>query len=260
MLAAARELVFASGVTISLEDLSFEEVIQHAGVPRSSVYRIWPYKGDFVDDLLCHMAGPNWFGTAAFDQETLDLAATVVADHQDMLATPEGRRAVLLEAVRQAALQNFRAIVDSQEWHIYVALVATARSTHDDEARERIEKALGASEEAFITKMAEFYEAMGQVLGRRLRKPEYSYHHVASAGAALVEGLALRQVLAQTLKSAPDNRKPHDRGFSLNELLNSPLPGPGIDGKPADWSLPALAFMAIVDSFTEPDPNYQPGP
>ena len=134
MLTTARDLVLAFGVTVSLEDLSLEDVIRHAGVPRSSVYRIWPYKGDFVDDLLCHMAGPDWFGAAAFDQDTIDLALKVAADHEQMLGTPGGRRAVVLEAARQAVLRYFRAIVTSREWQIYIALVATAGSARDDQA------------------------------------------------------------------------------------------------------------------------------
>jgi hypothetical protein len=33
------------------------------------------------------MAGPDWFGAGAFDQPTLDLAAKIVADREDMLQT-----------------------------------------------------------------------------------------------------------------------------------------------------------------------------
>jgi AcrR family transcriptional regulator len=258
MLTAARDLVFASGVTISLEDLSLEEVIRRAGVPRSSVYRIWPYKGDFVDDLLCHMAGPNWYGTSAFDQETIDLAAKIVGDHQQELSTPEGRRAVVLEAVRQAVLQNFRAIVTSQEWHIYIALVATARSTRDDAARARIEEALADSEARFLTTMTDFYQLMAEALGFRLRIPNYSYQHLAAAGAALVEGFALRQILAEAQRTDAAHRKRQQPDIDLGGLISSPLPGPGIDGEPADWSLPAIAFLGIIDAFVEPDPDFSP--
>jgi hypothetical protein len=258
MLAAARNLVFASGVTISLEDLSLEEVIRHAGVPRSSVYRIWPYKGDFVDDLLCHMAGPNWYGTSAFDQETIDLATKIVSDHQQELSTPEGRRAVVLEAARQAVLQNFRAIAASQDWHIYVALVATVRFTRDDAARTRIEEALADSEAMFLTRMADFYQLMAKALGFRLRNPNYSYQHLAAAGAALVEGIALRQILAEAQRNSLTSRKRQQPDINLGGLISSPLPGPGIDGEPADWSLAAIAFLGIIDAFVEPDPDFFP--
>jgi AcrR family transcriptional regulator len=258
MLTAARDLVFASGVTVSLEELRLEDVIRHAGVPRSSVYRIWPYKGDFVDDLLCHLAGPDWFGAAAFDQDTIDLALKVVADHEQMLGTPGGRRAVVLEAARQAVLRNFRAIVTSREWQIYIALVATARSARDDEARARIGEALGGSQAAFITRMAEFYQLMADGLGLRLRSPAYSYTHVAAAAGALVEGLALRQILAEAQRGNPGSRTRQHRHLDLEQLISSPLPGPGIDGKPAVWSLAAIAFTGILDTFVEPDPNYSP--
>jgi AcrR family transcriptional regulator len=257
MLTAARDLVLASGVTISLEDLSLEDVIRHAGVPRSSVYRVWPYKGDFVDDLLCHLARPDWFGAAAVDQDTIDLARKVAADHEQMLGTPGGRRAVALEAARQAVLRYFRAIVTSREWQIYIALVATARSARDDQARARIGAALGGSQAAFITGMAEFYQLMADGLGLRLRSPAYSYTHLAAAAAALVEGLALRQILADAQRGNPGSRSHHPH-LDLEQLISAPLPGPGIDGKPAVWSLAALAFTGILDTFVEPDPSYSP--
>ncbi len=207
MLTAARDLVLASGVTVSLEDLSSEDVIRHAGVPRSSVYRIWPYKGDFVDDLLCHMAGPDWFGAAAFDQDTIDLPLKVAADHEQMLGTPGARRPVVVEAARRAVQRYLRAIVTSWEWQIYVALHATARSARDDQARERIGEAHGGSHAAFITKMAEFYQLMADGLGLRIRSPAYSYTHVAAALAPLVEGLALRQILADAQRGNPGSAR-----------------------------------------------------
>ena len=258
MLTAARDLVLASGVTVSLEDLSLEDVIRHAGVPRSSVYRIWSYKGDFVDDLLCHMAGPDWFGAAAFDQDTIDLALKVAGDHEQMLGTPGGRCAVAMEAARQAVLRYFRAIVTSREWQIYIALVATARSARDDQARARIGAALDSSQAASITRMAEFYQLMADGLGLRLRSPAYSYTHVAAAAAALVEGLALRQILADAQDGSPGSRTYEHPHLDLEQLINSPLPGPGIDGRPAVWSLAALAFTGILATFVEPDPNYSP--
>ena len=48
--------------------------------------------------------------------------------------------------------------------------------------------------------------------------------------------------------------------LDLEQLINFPLPGPGIDGKPAVWSLAALAFTGILDTFVEPDRNYSPAP
>jgi AcrR family transcriptional regulator len=251
MFEAARRLVYAQGVQVSLEELGFEQVIELAGVSRSSAYRLWPYKGDFVQDLLCDLAGPSWLGTAAFDQETIDLAANIVMSNSEKLSTPEGRRQVMLHAVRDAVAQNFKAIIESQEWHIYVALNASVRTAGDDESRLRIAAALQNSEMTFVDRMADFYSGMLDVLGLRFRSDAYTVRHLAVAGAAVVEGLALRRLITVAVDTA--KRPPYvpDHGWSLAELLTTNLPYPeASDAQP--WSLAALAFLGIVDTLTEP--------
>jgi AcrR family transcriptional regulator len=256
MLAVAREMITGSGVTISMEELSLEEVIRRAEVPRSSAYRIWPYRGDFIDDLIFNMAGPDWFGAGAFDQPTLDLAAKIVADREDMLQTAEGRRALILEAIRQTIKLNLETLTGSDEWRIFLALAATARSTPDPVTRSRVEKILGETEKRFVTKMSEFYLGMAEVLGLRLRAPgHYRFEHIAVAGAALLEGLALRQLLAEGLSSPGEG---HGGDPYLRDIIDSPVPGRGVTGETADWSLAAVAFLGIVDAFVEPDPDYRP--
>ena len=54
--------------------------------------------------------------------------------------------------------------------------------------------------------MAEFYQLMAEGLGLRLWSPAYSYTHVAAAAAALIEGLALRQILAEAQRGNPGSR------------------------------------------------------
>ena len=56
MLHTATGLIDASGLTVSLDHISFEEVIQQAGVSRSAAYRRWPYKDLFFSDLLKELA------------------------------------------------------------------------------------------------------------------------------------------------------------------------------------------------------------
>jgi AcrR family transcriptional regulator len=253
MLETARELVEATGVTVSLEELSLERVIQIAGVPRSAVYRIWPYKGDFVDDLLCHMAKPDWLGASAFDQLTVDRASQFVMSHADKLDNPEGRRLVLQEAVRQAVKMNFEALVASKRWHAYIALLATAQSTHDEHARARIVAALRESAVSFTTKMTAFYTAMAQLLGLRMRHPAYRLEHLVAAGAALLDGLALQQALTQDTDGKLVSAGPDGTDWPLGGFISEPVPGPGFDGPAADWSVAAIAFMGLVDAFLEAD-------
>lgn len=237
MLDAAQELVEeARGLTVSLEHLSFEEIIKRAGASRSSVYRLWPRKEDFYIDLICELAGPSWQGTSAFDQGTITVAGTVVAERLDMLQTPEGRRCVMREAVRQGARQNFQAIVTSTQWRTYVALTATILSMPDNEVRQRVKAALQNAEREFIRRMVLFYEDMAVILGLRLRPPFESFVSLAAAGAAVVEGLGLRQLI-------------------MPEAVNQTFFLPGTNG-PEEWTMPALGFLAIIEMYVEIDPDY----
>src|SRR5450631_4654440 len=56
MLHAAIALVTRTGFTVSLDHLSFEDIIGAADVARSAVYRRWPYKDLFFSDLVKELA------------------------------------------------------------------------------------------------------------------------------------------------------------------------------------------------------------
>ena len=52
MLAAAVAMVHRTGLTVSLDHISFEDIIRDADVSRSAVYRRWPYKDLFFSELI----------------------------------------------------------------------------------------------------------------------------------------------------------------------------------------------------------------
>ena len=56
MLQAAVAMVHRTGLTVSLDHISLEEVIRDADVSRSAVYRRWPYKDLFFSDLVKQLA------------------------------------------------------------------------------------------------------------------------------------------------------------------------------------------------------------
>jgi hypothetical protein len=256
MFRSAQEMVYGQGVQISLEELSFEKVIENAEVSRSSAYRLWPYKGDFVDDLLCYLAGPTMLGRSALDRDTIDLVRSIVVSGSASPQDPQEQRRVLLQAVREGVAQSFKAITESREWYIYVALNAAVKSAGNDESRLRIAAALLESQMNLIDKFADLYRQMLTATGTRLRDEAYTVRHMAVAGAAIVEGLALRQILTMAVYGAKRPPSMPDHDWSLANLINDELPGPSADGGMCDgWSLPALAFMGIVDAFGEAIPG-----
>src|ERR1700761_5014071 len=102
MLDAGREMAIEAGAALTIEHLRLEEVIQRARVPRSSVYRMWSYREEYIDDLLCYLAGEGSFfsGRPIIDPQTYDVAAAVVAANARLLDTRAGRRSLLCEVVR----------------------------------------------------------------------------------------------------------------------------------------------------------------
>jgi hypothetical protein len=202
-------------------------------------------------DLLCRHAGPECFGQEAFDGETLDIGLAVLREHQDRLSTVAGRRAVIAEAIRQAVPRNLAATLASPEWRLYLALVAALPAAPADPDGARVAVALQESVRGFVGRMSEFYQGLAALLGLRFRNPSCTFDHVTTAGAALVEGFAVRQILAA---GAPaEGSRP-----AFGRLLDDPLPGPAPDGGAAQWTLLALAFNGLVDTFFELDPDCPP--
>src|ERR1700751_6484358 len=127
MLEAGRDLAIESGAALTIEPLRVEEVIQRARVPRSSAYRMWPYREEYIDDLLCYLAGVgNWFNDRpVFDPETFTVLKQVVEDNRELISQPGGLRAVLCEVVRLTVAQNYSALTDSRLLGVRLALSAT---------------------------------------------------------------------------------------------------------------------------------------
>ncbi|WP_199036120.1 TetR/AcrR family transcriptional regulator [Glycomyces salinus] len=235
MLTAAVDMVGETGLTVSLEHLSFEDVIRRAGVARSAVYRRWPYKDLFFSDLLRELskgAVPAEFGSETSVREV----AEAVSARLYLLATPEGRHRLLSEVVR--ANRDFETVRHSTAWRSYLALHATFLSLEDGPLRDDVREALTAAEHGFVTRIADAHRQFARLLGYRIR-PE--------VGAGF-------ETLATLLNAAL-------RGMLLMEPTIPGLSSERIEGRPfgavasAEWSPSALALGAIEWTFLEPDPD-----
>jgi AcrR family transcriptional regulator len=277
MLDAGRQLAHEVGAALTIEHLRLEEVIQRARVPRSSVYRLWPYREDYIDDLLCYLAGEgSWFSDrTVLDPETFDLAVRVVTDNLPMLATPEGRRALMCEVVRITATRNYEVLTDSLPWRLHMALIATLGSTRSGGARRRIAAALEDAQRRSRASLVTVLSHLATILGYRLRNSAFTLDHVQLAGGLLVQAMAQRNVQVQAALAGPDDAPgtadpdgatgaadPDEDDLAeparVAGLLNDPIPGPGLGGQPARWSLAAFSYLGLVDVFMELDPDWVP--
>ena len=255
MLDAGRELAIEAGAALTIEHLRLEEVIQRARVPRSSVYRLWSYRNEYIDDLLCYLAGAGslFSNRPVFDPETFSVAGKVLADNRHLLATADGRRALLREVVRVTATRNYQALSESSPWRLHMALVATLGSTRSGDARKQIAAALEEAQLRSRESMVALFGYLMAELGLRLRDPAWTAEHLQLAGGLLVQSLALRNLQVQAADGALE-------AAAVDALLNAPLPGPGLNGQPADWTLVSYAYLGMVEGFVELDPDFTPPP
>jgi AcrR family transcriptional regulator len=276
MLDAGRELALEAGAALTIEHLRLEEVIQRARVPRSSVYRLWAYREEYTEDLLCYLAGPgsSFADRTLFDPETVNVIGRVLTENMHLLATLDGRRALMCEVVRLSVARNYTALSESLAWRLQMALMATLGSTRSGLARRRIAAALEASQRRSREGLVAVLAQISQVLGLRLRDPAYSLDHVQLAGGLLVQSMALRNVQVQAAMgtadavldgaglngalAGSDSLDGAADTAMVNGLMNSPVPGPGLDGEPAQWTLAAFAYLGVIDTFLELDPDFVP--
>jgi AcrR family transcriptional regulator len=234
MLEAAVAMVSRAGLTVSLEHISFEDVIRDAGVSRSAVYRRWPYKDLFFCDLVKELAQK---ATPTIVSEELGLIKRVAAEHTDWLETQELRHRLVVELVRRLSELDFQTLYGSPEWRTYLALHATFLSIADQELRDQVQVALARSEHDHIARVASAWQRLTSLIGYRLR-PELGF--TFETAATLVDS-AMRGLVITSL-STPE--------VATYRAMARPLGAASTD----EWSLPGLALASMALAFLEPDP------
>lgn len=230
LLQAGVDMLSATGLTVSLQHLNMEELIRTAGVPRSSVYRLWGNRESFFTDLMIELLAPERMAQRAFDPQTLTVAQEAIDRYRELLNTREGRRQVLCEVVRVGVRRNFEAVTTSTAWRTFAALSATLASLPAD-SRRRVLAALREAEDRFASRMTEFYETLFPLVGIRPRQG-VSTRNVVIACASVVSGFAERAPLS-------------------THYFDPPLLLAGPEGEPVEWLLVSVAVLGVLDSLTE---------
>lgn len=238
VLDTATAMVERNGLTVSLDHLSFEDIIRDSRVARSAVYRRWPYKDLFFSDLLTELARRAPAAAGSDGQAGEEALRRLTRERIDHFATPAGRQELCVEVLRLGALHNFEAMHASTQWRTYLALHATFHGLTDGALRREIQAALDAAERDLNDRIARSYQTLATVFGLRLR-PELhtTFEELATQLGATMRGFVL------TALSRPDlaDRQPRPGAFGTENT--------------AEWSQPALGIAATALAFLEPDPD-----
>jgi AcrR family transcriptional regulator len=235
MLAAAARMISSTGLTVSLEHISLEEVIREADVARSTVYRRWPHKDLFFSDLVRELARN---ATPTILAEELELIRRIAAERPDWLETAERRQALVAELFRQLSLLDFQVLSGSPAWRTYLALHATFLSLTHEELRRQVQAALAQSEREHIAAVARAWQYLTGLLGYRLR-PELgvTFADLAAVLDATMRGLVIMALSMPELAGLRTRARPFAAAGA------------------AEWSLPALGLAGLASAFIEPDPD-----
>jgi AcrR family transcriptional regulator len=234
MMRAALEMVASAGLSVSLEHISFEDVIRDADVARSTAYRHWPHKDLFFSDLIVELATHT---DLAIVTDEIALAKQVLAEHTDWLGSPQQRHRLILELIRRVAVLDFESVLNSPRWRTYLALHATFSSLTDGALRARVQTALAEAEAGRTAQIAAAWRRLAALFGYRLR-PELDTSFEALA---ILLSASLRGLVISALANP---------GIAEQRTVANPF---GAAGKEA-WSLPAISLASIATAFLEPDP------
>jgi AcrR family transcriptional regulator len=236
MLRAALAMVHQAGLTVSLEHISFEEVIREADVSRTSAYRRWPHKDLFFGDLVLELARDPVPGIVT---DELDLIRRIIAGQADRLADPQERHALVIELFRQLSALDFETLYASPGWRTYLALQATFLSLADGGRRDQVQAALAQAEQDRLARVTRAWKLMAGLLGFRPRAESgVTFETLAVLVTAAMRGLVM------TALTVPD--------IAAHRAAAQPFGAP--DAR--EWSLPALGLGAMATAFLEPDPEF----
>lgn len=235
MLETAVKRVEAEGLLLDYSNIALEDLIRVAGVPRSTVFRIWPDRGAFVADLVRALFDADPGFDTGFDGETLQLLQGAIAQGAADTDQPAGvgRGVALRRVVRLAVAHNVVAVEHSVAYRAYKTMSAALASGDAVPGGHEIRALLSEIEDRYCERMAELYRTLNSALGVRMR-PGVDERDLAVAIMATIDGMT-------------DHRRINPAMIDAPRIVTM-----GPEG-PEEWHVAALAVYGIYAAFTEFD-------
>ncbi|MDQ7878396.1 hypothetical protein Q9R08_10460 [Microbacterium sp. QXD-8] len=231
MLAAAVERVKEEGLQLDYANIELEDLIRAAGVPRSTVFRIWPDRAAFVVDLVRALFEADPGFDTGFDGETMQLIERALAESPDAANTAAGRQAALREVLRVAVAHNMASVEGTVAWRVYRTISAALSSGDGTQGGEDIRAQLAEIVGRYLDRMAEVYRGLNAAFGLRMRAG-LTEQDLAVAVMAMVDGMGDHRRINPGMIDAP-------RTVALGEE------------DAGDWHLAGIAVAGIYSAFTE---------
>lgn len=232
MLEAAVERVQDEGLLLDYANIGMEDLIRAAGVPRSTVFRIWPDRVAFVADLVRALFEADPGFDAGFDGATLQLIHGAIAEGGGAGAPSGAREAALRRAVRLAVAHNIVAVADSVAYRAYRTMSAALSSGDSVPGGDDIRALLVEIEDRYLERMAATYGALNDALGLRMRSG--------------LDARDLAVAVMATIDGVSDHRRIDPAQIDAPRLVSV-----GGD-EPEEWHVAALAVYGVYTTFTEP--------
>lgn len=224
------------GVDIGLDHIKLADVIEAAGVGRSSAYRSLA-DDDLAPQEVLHRETLAQILQRRHRETNLSIVtertlAELERQRDNLDADDSDRREHAIRSlIRVGAEASFRQVVSSVERSVLISSYGALRS---GSAKDWRHDALVRGEEVLATLFGELYAGLSAIVGYQLR-PGLTMEQFSTAIAGLLEGLAMR-----------DGVSPHlDR-------IERPT---GPDGESEPWTLFAIGFEGIYSVFFEPIPE-----
>jgi len=233
LISAAIELLRERGIDVGLGHIPLSDTIARSGVTRSTAYR------SLADDELAPQAVLHreillYLLTRYTRGDTINTLGieigTELDRHRDILEAGDvaGRTMVMRSIIRIGANASYRDVIKSPERSILTGIYGALQSSAQVDWRHH---ALAEGERGLTQMFSELYEGLAGLFQYQVKEP-FTLDQFSSAGASLIEGIAMRH------------------GF--NDFVTDIERPTGFNGAMESWSLFAIAFESMFIGMFEP--------